>query len=131
MTEQAPREHPAEGAFYGKVELHGRTFLLYYGYYEACDRNNPLCEPEVIYPDFTREPVYTDRGEPFVTLMQDACGRYRGSAARTPDTTCDECHHLQRGRDRFGICTCPENRKPSDRCKSRRKKEPPHEQNRA
>lgn len=106
-----PKEKHAEGELYKRIELKGRTFALYYGYYEECDRQNPLCEPIVIYPDFQRAPVHTDSGEPFVTMMQDACDQYRGSERRTPDTTCAECGYFERGEEWFGICTCPKNKK--------------------
>lgn len=108
---QTSKERHTEGELYKKVELHGRTFALYYGYYEECDRRNPLCEPIPIYPDFLREPVYTDEGMPFVTMMQDACKSYKGEAKRTADTTCAECKHFKRGEEWFGICTGPNNRK--------------------
>ena len=73
-------------------------------------RQTPLCEPAVIYPDFLREPLYTDWGAPFVTMMQDACDNYRGVAARTPDTMCAECQYLIRGQEWFGICSCADSR---------------------
>ena len=104
----------AEGELYRKIELHGRTFALYYGYYEECDKRNPLCEPIVIYPDFTKAPVYTDDGYPFVTMMQDACKSYEGQEKRTPNTTCAECRHFERGKDWFGICKCPKNRRANE-----------------
>ena len=102
---------PKEGDLYKVVNTHGRTFELRYGYYEECDRQNPLCEPIVIYPDFTKGPVYTDEGIPFVTMMQDVCKNYRGEAKRTPDTTCAECKYFQRGEEWFGICDCPKNKR--------------------
>ena len=33
---------PQEGDLYARIEHGGRTFDLYYGYYEECDRQNPL-----------------------------------------------------------------------------------------
>lgn len=110
---QIPREKErhAEGELYRTIELCGRTFTLYYGYYEECDRKNPLCEPIVIYPDFLGKPVYTEEGIPFVTVMQDACKSYSGKAKRTPDTTCAECEYFQRGEDWIGTCACPKNKK--------------------
>ena len=100
-----------EGDLYRIVTIFGKTFELRYGYYEECDRQSLLCKPVVIYPDFTREPLYTDEGEPFVTMMQDVCGSYKGEAMRTPDTTCAECKYFQRGEEWFGICKCEQNRK--------------------
>ena len=95
-----------EGELYKVVTIFGKTFELRYGYYEECDRQSPLCAPVVIYPDFTKEPVYTDEGTPFVTMMQDTCKSYRGDTKRTPDTTCDECKYFQCGEDWIGICKC-------------------------
>ena len=102
---------PKEGDLYKIVNTYGRTFELRYGYYEECDRQSPLCQPIVIYPDFTQEPVYTEKGAPFVTMMQDACKSFAGEIKRTPDTTCAECRHFVKGEEWFGICNCPKNQK--------------------
>ena len=97
-----------EGDLYKIITTYGKSFELRYGYYGDCDRKY---EPNVIYPDFLREPVYTDNGEPFVTMVQDACRSYRGEMKRTQDTTCYECKYFQRGEDWIGICACPKNKK--------------------
>lgn len=102
---------PKEGDLYKVVTTFGKTFELRYGYYEECDRQSSLCEPIVIYPDFTKGPVYTDEGTPFVTMMQDACENYEGSTKRTVDTSCAECNCFKRGEEYFGICLCESNRK--------------------
>ena len=100
-----------EGELYKVVTTFGKTFQLRYGYYQECDRQSPLCDPVVIYPDFVKDPVYTDNGEPFVTMVQDACKSYRGEAKRTSDTTCYECKYFHSGEDWIGICTCLKNKK--------------------
>ena len=100
-----------EGELYKVVTIFGKTFELRYGYYQECDRQSPLCDPVVIYPDFTKEPVYTDNGEPFVTMVQDACKSYSGKAKRTSDTTCYECKYFHSGEDWIGICTCLKSKK--------------------
>ena len=89
------------------VTTFGKTFELRYGYYDDIDRNG---EPDIIYPDFTKTPVYAEKGEPFVTMMQDACERFKGEGKRTTDTTCSECRYFKRGEEWFGICTCPKNK---------------------
>ena len=99
---------PKEGDLYKVVNTYGRTFELRYGYYGERDRKY---DPDVIYPDFIKEPVYTDDGTPFVTMMQDACPYYKGEKKRTADSTCDECKYFGHGEDWFGICTCPKNKK--------------------
>lgn len=97
---------PKEGDLYRMVTTFGKTFELRYGYYEECDRQSPLCEPVILYPDFQREPLYTEEGAPFVTVMQDACEHFKGETARTTDSTCAECHSFQQGEEWFGICHC-------------------------
>lgn len=105
------RSEPREGDLYRVVKTFGKSFELRYGYYDERDKQNPLCRPAVIYPDFLAEPLYTEDGQPFVTMMQDACEKYKGDVKHTPDTTCAECKYLQRGEEWFGICLCPHNRK--------------------
>ena len=104
------RAVPKEGDLYKVVTVFGKTFELWYGYYEDYERENPTVEPMPIYPNFRKEPLYTDEGEPFVTMMQDACKSYIGDAKRTPDTTCCECKYFQQGEDWIGICLCPKNK---------------------
>ena len=58
---QQPDE-PREGDLYRRVELFGKVFDLRYGYYEEKDRRGP---PDIIYPNFIKEPVYTQDGIPF------------------------------------------------------------------
>lgn len=107
-------DHPVEefthkeGDLYKIVTTFGKTFELRYGYYSDGDRRY---DPDIIYPDFIQEPMYTDEGEPFVTMMQDTCKSYKGENKHTTDTTCEECKYFKRGEDWFGICTCPSNKK--------------------
>ena len=100
---------PQEGTLYKVLNLHGQTFPLYYGYYEECERQNPAVEPMPIYPDFQKEPRYTQDGFPFVTKMQDRCMHYQGKDSQFSD--CAECHHYLHGEELLGICICPKNRK--------------------
>ena len=99
---------PAEGELYKRVVTFGKTFELRYGYYDDIDRKT---NPVVIYPDFQDNPVYTEGGEPFVTMMQDACESYEGATPKTVDTACAECRYFKRGEEYFGICLCKSNRK--------------------
>ena len=96
-----------EGELYKTVCTFGKSFELRYGYYDDIDRNHP---PDVIYPDFKKTPVFTDAGEPFVTMMQDACRDFRGGEERTSDTTCADCEHFLRGEEWFGICKNTKNK---------------------
>ncbi len=104
-TDAKPIIH-REGELYKTVMLHGHTFELCYGYYEECDRENPVIDPMPIYPDFLKEPKYTSQGLPFVTKMQDACIYYIGKQIK--DRDCAECKYYKHGEDLLGVCTCPE-----------------------
>ena len=105
-NEKAPP--PIEGTLYKRIEIEGETFSLYYGYYEDCDRENPLCDPVPIYPDFLKEPIYTAKGYPFATDMQDACAFYGGAH---PEDGCYGCSYYKKCEEFFGICQRPERRK--------------------
>ena len=88
-----------DGDVYKTITLHGRTFELKYGYYEEYERSSS--DPIPIYPDFKKEPQFTDSGAPFVTAMQDACEYYKGN--RTGDV-CFGCEHYEDGEELLGIC---------------------------
>lgn len=96
-----------EGELYKVLHIAGKTFPLYYGYYEEYEKTVPSAEPMPIYPDFRKNPVYTDTGYAFVTMMQDACSLYKGSASQCKE--CAECIYYNHGDELIGICTHPEN----------------------
>ena len=96
---------PKEGELYKTVDIAGRIFHLYYGYYEDFEREHH--EPMPIYPDLIKHPEYTQEGIPIVTAMQDACPHYRGTA---DGESCQECAHFLQGEELFGLCGCIENR---------------------
>ena len=108
LQDVAEKPYIKEGDLYKTVNLYGHIFELYYGYYEECERHNPLVEPMPIYPDFIKEPKYTDEGFPFVTKMQDACKHYKGSRSKFND--CAECEYYKHGDELIGICTCLKNK---------------------
>ncbi len=103
-----------EGELYKIVDVHGVEFSLYYGFYEDCDRDNPLVDPMPIYPDLKANPRYTDDGRMIVTRMQDSCENYKGDTKRSSDTTCAECKYFCRSEEWFGICTFSKNRRSDD-----------------
>jgi hypothetical protein len=97
-----------EGDLYRRIDLHGKTFIIYYGYYDERERESKWDDPIPIYPNFLIDPEHTREGFPFVTAMQDACKGFRGTH---PDDGCHGCLHYKGGDDLIGICTCPKNRK--------------------
>lgn len=92
-----------EGDLFKRLQIEGREFEIYYGYYEDIERENPLVEPMPIYPDFLKEPQYTADGFPFVTKMQDACEHYKGNKEKFKE--CAECEYYKHCEDLIGVCT--------------------------
>ncbi len=100
---------PSEGDVYKVIELHGHVFRILYGYYEEFERKDPSIEPMPIYPDFIKNPFYTEEGLAIVTKMQDACPYYKGKG--DVDRECADCERFGYAEDLFGICTCEHNKK--------------------
>lgn len=98
-----------EGDLYKRVTAFGKTFDLYYGYYEEFEREHS--EPIPIYPDFFADPQYTEEGHPFATQMQDMCDHGAFREAHLQDQCCGNCSYFKSGEDLFGICTCQTNRR--------------------
>ena len=110
-SDDASQQHiPREGDTYKTVSVFGKSFTLYYGYYEDFERYSPHNEPMPIYPDFVKDPVYTEDGTPIVTEMQDICLYYQG---RDDEDSCAACSHFRRIEELFGICNCRHNRRPN------------------
>ncbi len=94
-----------EGDLYKRITVMGRTFPLYYGYYDEIERHSKYNDPIPIYPNFLEEPQYADNGVPFVTAMQNACSYYEGHDA---EYGCQSCKHYMECEDLIGICRCQE-----------------------
>lgn len=97
-----------EGELFKIITLHGRSFELRYGYYEDYERESEYSEPIPIYPDFLKEPQYTDEGHPFVTQMQTLCEHGKSNYS---DGVCADCSHFLYGEELIGICKCESRRK--------------------
>lgn len=104
------RAVPKEGDLYKVITTHGKTFEIRYGYYEEIDRYSKYNDPIEIYPNFVKNPVYTDDGIPFATAMQDACKHFKGE--KDADSTCYQCSYYEKCEELLGICICLKNRKP-------------------
>ena len=98
-----------DGDLYKLVTVFGKTFELYYGYYDEKERFCKYPEPVPIYPHFKDEPLYSEDGRPFVTEMQDVCDSF--SEERCDDCCCAECAHFVKGDELIGVCNCQANRK--------------------
>lgn len=112
LINELPRAEniPKEGDLFKIIELHGRVFEIRYGYYEEIDRHH---EPMEIYPDFVKNPVYTNDGFPFVTLMQEPCEHYKKKGTDS-DKECGSCKYMERGEELIAVCRCKKKRKAED-----------------
>lgn len=104
---EASSTPPKENDIYKVINIRGKRFEIQYGYYEEIDR---AFEPVPIYPDFLKIPLYTDSGEPFVTLMQDPCEHYEPNGNST-DRDCGNCRYMERGDELIAVCRCESRRK--------------------
>ena len=93
---------PREGDVYKVLTAFGKSFTLRYGYYEERERESKWAEPMPIYPDFLKDPTYTEVGEPFVT------GQFVG---KNREDGCFGCEYYRKGDEFLGICVCIRNRK--------------------
>lgn len=92
-----------EGDLYRSVTVFGKTFDLFYGYYEEYERYSKYNEPVPIYPDLVSSPVYNDEGYPFATEMQSVCEHYVG---KEEEEICYGCKYFKPGDELIGLCKC-------------------------
>ncbi|MBE6712702.1 MAG: hypothetical protein E7580_04170 [Ruminococcaceae bacterium] len=102
-TNKAPPVVPKEGDLYKEVTIGGKTFRLFYGYYEEFEREGQYNDPMPIYPDLQEEPIFTDDGEPIITAIQDVCEHYSGKPNAIGDG-CIDCLFFEQCEELFGIC---------------------------
>ena len=106
------QQKPKEGDLYKVITAHGKTFELYYGYYEEIDRHSKYNEPRELYPNFLENPVYTDDGVPFITAMQKTCKHFKGEVDE--DNTCYQCKYYEKCEELLGVCRCKERKVQSE-----------------
>lgn len=109
LNPEKKRDIPKEGELFKIIQLFGKTFEIRYGFYEECDRHTQYAEPIAIYPNFEKEPQYTDDGTPFVTAMQSPCACFSGKMDE--NSVCGDCSYYRRGDELLGTCACPKNKK--------------------
>ena len=101
-------EKHLEGDLFRTVEVHGKIFNIYYGYYEEADRHSRYNDPVPVYPDLDRNPQHDGEGHHIVTRMQVACPYYSGKPS---EDSCEHCPYFKHSGDLFGICLCEQNKK--------------------
>ena len=99
---------PREGDLFKVIRRHGKSFEIRYGFYEERDRHGSFAEPMAIYPDFVKEPCYTEEGIPFATAIQVPCKHFEGTLDE--NSVCEECRFYQPCEELLGLCLCSKRR---------------------
>ena len=108
INTDAPSPSKKEGDLYKIIRLYGKTFEIRYGFYEERDRHSKYAEPIEIYPNFIKEPQYTDEGHPFATAIQSPCPYFSGKTDE--NSCCGDCLHYKQCEELMGICLFEKNK---------------------
>ena len=90
-----------ENDLYKIINIYGKSFEIRYGYYDEKERFSVYNEPVPIFPDFIKNPIFSDEGYPFVTCMQDVCGNF---VKKRNSEGCFGCVFFNEGADLIGVC---------------------------
>ena len=101
---------PKEGELFKELSVFGKSFKIYYGYYEDFEREGRYNEPMPIYPDLTKERISTDDGNLIVTAIQEVCDSFSGKKDADVDG-CIDCQFYAHCDDLFGVCLHPNQKK--------------------
>ncbi len=97
-------ERPKEGNLYKTLNVLNKIFHIYYGYNSNSERE--LWDPSPIYPNFLKEPQYTDCGKPYTRADQDVCEHHSPKKNASGEMWCNDCKHFQQGEELIGVCKC-------------------------
>ena len=100
-----------DGDLYRTVVIDGVEFRILYGYISEGERERGWA-PYPVYPDFLREPRYTEGGWAFATAFQDVCSHYAPTASG--EVWCGNCLYFDKRDKCIGICTHSARRKDAE-----------------
>ncbi len=99
---------PKEGSLYKILNAYGKHFEIRYGYYSDAERDR--WDPTPIFPNFIKQPQYTDCGRPYATAEQDICDHYHAKPQASGEDWCNDCIHFRPLEEIIGICDCKKRR---------------------
>lgn len=91
-----------EGDLYRIITIAGIAFEIRYGYYSDGERK--LWEPTPIFPDFLKQPQYTEDGYPFAIDAQDTCNHYEPKPKVSGENWCNDCIYFVKCAECIGLC---------------------------
>ena len=93
---------------YKTYRVGGKSFFIYLKYDEQLEENYPA------YPDFQKNPEYTNENRPFATAEQESCQYCKPRVPeKAPPGDCGGCGWFFREQtpyDPIGICMCDSQR---------------------
>lgn len=92
-----------EGMLYKSVEIDGVRFDIYYGYECEGERNRGW-EPEPLYPNFTTNPQFNQKGKPFALTYDEVCDEYKPISKTTECICCANCKLFEKREEVIGVC---------------------------
>lgn len=98
------------GALYKTVEIDGARFEIYYGFYNEREKELGY-EPTPIYPNFDKEPKYTNRGNLVVAVYKDPCTHFKPLPKTIEIDGCVNCIYFDQKEDYIGFCKCEKQRR--------------------
>lgn len=99
-----------DGTLYKTVEIDGVRFDIYYGFYNEREKELGY-EPTPIYPDFDKNPQYTNSGLPIVAVYTDLCPHFQPLPKTIELDGCVNCIYFDKKEDYIGLCTCDSRRR--------------------
>lgn len=102
-------QKPKEGDLYKVITAFGKSFEIYYGYYEDDDRYSRYAEPTEVFPNFLEKPQYTDDGIPFATAIQPPCEHF--CKIKDINDCCGDCAYYEKVEELIGLCRCGKRKK--------------------
>ncbi len=95
---------------YKVVNIEGVSFEIRYGY-ESSKEIDKGWEPTPIYPDFLKNPRYTPKGYPFITVYQAICDHYEPKEDVSGEDWCNDCLWMEQHETYIGICRCKDRKR--------------------
>lgn len=98
---------PREGELYKTISVGGHTFEVRYGYY--CESERESVDPLPLFPDFAASPVFTESGQPLVSVVQPPCEHYCPKNEMHREDWCGDCRHYSDNTAEIALCNCQHN----------------------
>ncbi len=101
-----------EGSLYKIIKTGDYSFNIHYGYHSASEKEK--WGPTPIFPDFSKQPIFTKEGNPYTRADQDICEYFKPKPKISGENWCNDCKYFKLYEEVIGVCRC-NNRKNKNR----------------